>query len=254
MPMDALTVLLTDLPIGWQVERVYIGANWILSVMSRDGKQVAGMASALETMSGKADQLQVGINSLKVDAIQIAELIHSADLREASIGMATLNGLLHLDNQPLTDIDAADWLVAQGRGKRVAIFGRFPFIAEELKPVARDVWVFEQHPDKNEYGATDMPALLPNADIVAITSSTLINHTFDAILEWIRRPTIVMLLGPSTPLSSRLFPLGVDLLSGVQVVDIPQATASVEAGVSFRQMQGIRRVTLFNRATIGDNF
>jgi uncharacterized protein (DUF4213/DUF364 family) len=196
--------------------------------MSRGSKQVAGMASALETMFEKAGQFQIGLNSLPTDAIQMAH--YSVDLREASVGMATLNGLLQIHAQSLTDMDAADWLVAQGRGKRVAIFECFPFIVEELKPVARDVWVFEQHPDKNEYGVTDMPALLPNADIVAITSSTLINHTFDAILEWIHRPTIVMLLGSSIPLSLHLFPLGIDVLSGVQVIEIPKQSPQLKQG------------------------
>jgi uncharacterized protein (DUF4213/DUF364 family) len=54
----------------------------------------------------------------------------------------------------------------------------------------------------------------------------------------------VMLLGPSTPLTPVLFDFGVDLLSGVQVVDIAATLASVEASVNFRKMKGVRRVTL----------
>jgi uncharacterized protein (DUF4213/DUF364 family) len=45
-----------------------------------------------------------------------------------------------------------------------------------------------------------------------------------------------------------LFKYGVDLLSGVQVVDLAAVLTSIEQGVSFRKMAGVRRVTLVNNS------
>ncbi|NOG68709.1 MAG: hypothetical protein HND41_11120 [Chlorobi bacterium] len=94
------------------------------------------------------------------------------------------------------------------------------------------------------FSAAAAPRFIPQADVVAITSSTLINHTLDGLLALARPEAKVMLLGPSTPLTPVLFDFGVDLLSGVQVVDIAATLASVAASVNFRKMQGVRRVTL----------
>jgi uncharacterized protein len=237
--LRVLDTLLTDLPSGWTVDHVHIGENWILSVM--DSR--AGLASTPDTLS-TTSRFHVGINVLHQEAAQVAELARSDNPLEAAIGLATLNGLL--DPDALSDIDAADWLMTHGKDRRVAVVGRFPFVAEELIAVARQVWVFEREPAQDEYSAADMPTILPQAELVAITSSTLLNHTLDDILIHIPASAWMMLLGPSTPLSPKLFALGFDVLSGVQVIDIQETLNSVQAGVSFRKMQGVRRVTLLS--------
>jgi hypothetical protein len=204
------------------------------------------MASAPRTIS-EASSFRFGENVFSRDAIELARLALSQERASASVGMATLNALLQPDRSALAGVDAADWLSANGVAKRVAIFGRFPFIQEELKPVAREVWVFERQPQPGEYGAQHMAEILPRADIVAVTSSALINHTIDDILVHILPVATFMILGPGTPLSARLFSCGVDILSGVQITDVDHALQSVKAGVSFRQMKGLERVTLCNK-------
>lgn len=241
--MSVLNLLLADLPSAWQVERVHIGDNWILSIVESNGQQRAGLASTPPVLP-VSGRFQIGVNQIGQNALQIAPLVLSTDQLETAVGMATLNALLQPDPQTLTSIDAADWLSQNSHEKSVAVVGRFPFIVDEIEPFARQVWTFEHDPQPGEFSVADMPKILPQADIVAITSSTIINHTLDAILALIPKTSRVMLLGPTTPLTPQLFSLGIDLLSGIQVVNIDQCVDSVASGVSFRQMQGLRRVTL----------
>ncbi|MFO8011204.1 MAG: DUF364 domain-containing protein [Dehalococcoidia bacterium] len=42
---------------------------------------------------------------------------------------------------------------------------------------------------------------MPRADVVAITSTSLINHTFEDLIQLCDANALVIMLGPSTPLS-----------------------------------------------------
>jgi uncharacterized protein (DUF4213/DUF364 family) len=89
--------------------------------------------------------------------------------------------------------------------------------------------------------------LLPQADVVAVTSTTIINRTLPGILGRVRPDAFVLLLGPSTPLAPRLFGLGVDLLCGTVVVDPEAVLRAVEQGAVTGQITGVRRVSLWPR-------
>lgn len=241
-----LEAILKTLPSGWQLAQLHIGANWTVSVVENEaGEQRAGLAAtpaphmlnALTNFASLPDELR------GVAAHEVAHHANRVEPLMAAVGLATLNALLRPDPAQLADIDAGDWLLENGAGKKIALVGRFP-LKDELAPVAAHLWVLELVPQPGEYASSEAATILPQAELVAITGSTLVNHTLDGLLELVRPGTLVMLLGPTTPLTPVLFDFGVMLLSGVQVVDLPSLLASVAQGVSFRQMTGLRRVTL----------
>lgn len=246
MTKSLLDSLLERLPTNWRVDRLYIGYNWTMAIVQdQTGQQRAGLATTplADEIAGQSS-FQPGDNAPPTsDAVGLARLANSFQPVEAAIGLATINALLQPDPTLIQDIDAADWLTEHGRQRRVALVGRFPFI-DELRPVVAHLWVLELTPQPGEYGADQAPQIIPQADVVAITSSTLVNHTLDELLRLARPEAKVMLLGPSTPLTPLLFDYGVDLLSGVEVVDIEATLTSVIQGVTFRRMEGIRRVTM----------
>jgi uncharacterized protein (DUF4213/DUF364 family) len=240
--------LLASLPLGWQVQRIYLGHNWTLVVVQDEtGRQRAGLAStpAASEVAGQAS-FGYGDNPAPADqAAQVASLVQSLNPVEAAVGLAVLNALLEPDPTLIQELVPAEWLALHGRQRQVALVGRFPFI-EELRPAVARLWVLELTPQPGEYGPERAAEILPQADIVVITASTLINQSLEGLLKLVRAEATVMLLGPSTPLTSLLFEFGIDLLSGVQVVDLEAALSSVTQGVIFRQMQGVRRVTMVN--------
>jgi hypothetical protein len=86
--------------------------------------------------------------------------------------------------------------------------------------------------------------VLPESDVVAITGTSLINHTFDGLIELCRPDAFVVLLGGSVPLTPVLFDRGVDVVSGTRVVAVPAALQAVAQGASYRQIPGRRLLTM----------
>jgi uncharacterized protein len=246
---DLIDHILNTLPDSWTVHQVYIGPNWTISVVrARSDRLRAGLAASPSAGHVSVHpRFEAGLNrSPALDATALARCAQAGNPVEAAVGFATLNALLRPAPAQLTELDAVDWLVEQGRDRSVALVGRFPFIGE-LAPVVARLWVLELNPQPGEYHADQAPQIIPRADVVALTSSTLLNHTFGNLLALARPEAKVMLLGPTTPLTPLLFDLGVDLLSGVQVVDVEATLASVRDGVTFQQMAGVRRVTMRKR-------
>lgn len=243
--MTILETLIADLPLAWRVSDVYVGANWVLSIAKNStGLQRSGVATSPRQIPPEA-QFQIGHYPLNESAEVVAGWLRSSDATAAAVGLATVNAINQPDENLLTRDDAADWLAAQSAGHTIAIFGRFPFIDEEIRPHARQVWVFEQQPQTNELDSSAMQTVLPQADLVAITGSSIINHSLDLILPHTHSDSTRVLLGPSTPLSQKLFESGIDAMFGVRVVDAQAVINSVVAGDGFQKMQGLERVALF---------
>lgn len=242
LPRMVFDTLLADVPAGWHVAEVYVGVNWVLALVEgADSTRRAGVASTPLHINAQSP-FQIGHYKPQKDAGMIANLLRSDDPTSAAVGLATINALLQPVN--LSTFDAADWLAEHCANRTVAIFGRFPFIDTEVRPTARKVWVFEQNSQAGEFGADDMASVLPQAEVVAITSSTIVNHTIDSILPHVSSESLVVLLGPSTPLTEKLFTCGIHALFGVQVVDMQQTAESILAGSGFQKLRGLRRVSL----------
>jgi hypothetical protein len=237
--MNLLDDLLLELADDAPVRSLLVGAHWTV-VCSRH----CGMAATLLDNQPHGHAQVRGAGQLHTkSARELAEYARSENLLEASIGVAALNSLLDVDESQVIEINAADVLMEHGRGKNVALVGHFPFIAK-LQLAARHVWIIEQHPVAGEYPAETAADLIPLADVVAITASALINHTLDGLLALCRPEALVMVLGPSTPLSPVLFAHGVMILSGARVVDDTAVLRTVGQGASFQQVEGVRLITL----------
>jgi uncharacterized protein (DUF4213/DUF364 family) len=174
---------------------------------------------------------------------ELAGLLHSSSRLEASIDMVAFNALLEVDEGTSIEINAEDVILARGTGKRIAIVGHFPFI-ERVRRAAADCRVVELHPRPGDLPAERAAEVLPQADVVALTGTSLINHTFDDLIGLCRPDAFVILLGGSTPLTPVLFVDRVDAVAGTRVVDVPAALQTVGQGATFPQIRGKRLLTL----------
>jgi uncharacterized protein (DUF4213/DUF364 family) len=232
---DLLNSLTQDAP----VRALLVGAHWIL-VSSRK----SGMASTIlgKHVHGQDSVHDVG-HLLEKSARQLAEFARSDNPLEAGIGVAAINSLIDLNGVKSVEANAIEALIEHGQGKNVALVGHFPFIPK-LRSAVGQLWVIEQNPLEGDYPADAAVSLIPKADIVALSSSTLINHTLEGLLELCTPETPVMMLGPSTPLSPVLFDYGVTFLSGSQVIDEEAVFRTVGQGASFQQVEGVRLLTI----------
>lgn len=237
--MTVLSDLLADLPEDAPVRSVLVGAHWTM-VCSRH----CGLATTINPCTPHDHQTLVReAGSLhRKGARELAEYALSANPLEASIGVAAINSLLEIDEENAVDINASEVLAERGRGKNVALVGHFPFIPR-LRKAAGRLWVIEQNPSGDDYPAVSAQDLIPKADLVAITGSALINHTLDGLLELCRPDALVIILGPSTPLSPVMFEHGAHIIAGSRVLDEPAVRHQVTQGATFQQMTGVRKVT-----------
>jgi uncharacterized protein (DUF4213/DUF364 family) len=237
--MNILDDLLDSLDVDAPVRSLLVGVHWTM-VCSR----FCGLASTFigDKPHGHGSVRNVGHLHEK-SARELAEYARSDNLLEASIGVAAINSLLAVDENGAVETNAVEVLIEHGRGKNVALVGHFPFIPK-LRPAVGQLWVIEQHPGAGEYPAESAADLIPKADVVAITGSALINHTLDGLLALRRPEALVMVLGPSTPLSPVLFAHGATILSGTRVVDEEAACQTISQGATFQQVAGSRLLTL----------
>jgi len=180
---------------------------------------------------------------LDKSSLELAQLAYSKSLLEAAIGVATINSLVEIDKDSCIELNAAELILEKGKGKRIAIVGHFPFISK-VRETAKKLWVIEKNPKEGDFIEADADNLIPRADIVAITGTTITNHTIEHLLELCDSKAYVVVLGDSAPLSPILFDYGVDAISGTKVVNANLALRCVSEGANFRQIKGIRRLTM----------
>jgi uncharacterized protein (DUF4213/DUF364 family) len=178
-------------------------------------------------------------------ALELAEYAKSDNLLEASIGMATINSLIDIDETKCDAENALDVLIEKGEGKDVVVVGHFPWIPK-LRKAARKLWVLEQRPQAGDLPAEAAEDILPKADVVAITGTSLINHTAEKLLD-LAKGSFVVMVGPTSPLSPVLFDWGVDVVSGTKVVEPEKVIRSISEGAIFPQVQGVKLMNMRNR-------
>ena len=235
--MEILDSLISNLSNDSAVHKVHTCAFWTV-VVSRN----CGMASTLRE-EHPYHQAVRGVGSLTgKSALELAEYARSDNLLEASIGMATINSLIDIDEAKCIEENAFDILLREGTDKNIAVVGHFPTITK-LQSVARKLWVIEQRPTEGDLPAEAAEEVLPEADVIGITGSSFINHTIEKLLN-ISRNSFVVLIGPTSPLSPVLFDYGVDIIGGVKVVEPEKAIRSISEGATFRQVKGVKLLTM----------
>jgi hypothetical protein len=249
--MKLVDELLAGLP-GGSVQDLRVGAFWTAVVVEVKGQERCGLASTLhdgdDHHHDDGPAVREAGHLLGRSARELAELARSYHPMEAAIGMATINALLPRQEKQWVDLNAGEVIARHGAGKRVALVGHFPFIPL-LRGRVGSLAVLEQRPRGEDLPAEAACEIIPRADVVAITGTALLNHTFEGLMALCRPEALVLVLGPSTPLSPILIKHGVHILSGSVVEDVEAVLQAVSQGANFRQVHrhGVRLVTMQNK-------
>jgi uncharacterized protein (DUF4213/DUF364 family) len=181
-------------------------------------------------------------NLTRKTALELAEYAKSESLLEASIGMATVNSMIDIDESRCIEKNAFEIILEKGQGKNVAIVGHFPWIPK-LREKVKNLWVLEQRLREGDLPAKQADRILPQCHVVGITGTSFINHTLEGLLS-LCKEAYVLLIGPTSPLSPILFDYKIDAICGSKIIDPDQLIRSVSEGATFKEVTGVRLLTL----------
>lgn len=241
--MHLLETLISQTP-ETPVDEVIIGVH---SVLVKSGDR-AGIASTIKYCSPTENIRSAGaLETLNLK--ELAAYALSENLLEASVGMAAVNcGLA--GRVPQTEaLNAKEVILEKGRNKILGIIGHFPFLEEQRENYGQ-CYIFEKHPRPGDLNEADIPEFLPLADVVAITGTSITNHTFNGILNHLPKKSYNIVLGPSTPLTPLLFERGIDLVSGVAVEDYETVKKHVLQACPTRHLKGLRMISIMKAGSL----
>jgi uncharacterized protein (DUF4213/DUF364 family) len=167
----------------------------------------------------------------------IAEILkYSLDpnVLKSAVGIATLNALSQLileamdpiDYPMIKDKDGFDLLRIQPN-ENVSIIGAFGPYIRRLKMMGNPFFIIEKHPmtlrsDEMKYfkPESEMRSALEKSDVVIITGTTIVNHTIDTILSFIKNGIRTAMIGPTASMiPDAFFKRGVHVVAGVRILD-----------------------------------
>lgn len=238
--MEILQQLLESLKIDLPITGGVVGSHLVAVASQR-----LGLAAHLHSQ-GQSDVVvsEQGVGTLiGRRARDLAHWLLEDHWVRAGIGMAALNSVLEIDYQALLEVNAKQIIADRAIGKNLMVVGHFPFIGQ-LRSKVRNLWVMEKEPRSGDLSEEEGYLALAEADVVAITGSCLINHTFDRIMANCKPGSFKIMLGPSTPLSTILLDCGLDVIGGALVEEKSVVLRMVENGAAFRQLKGVRTVVM----------
>jgi uncharacterized protein (DUF4213/DUF364 family) len=230
-----------------EIEQICIGLRWTAVVSRSNLGRCCGLATTRRIDQGHGrDTLQEAgsLHSKPAKQLAAAILEHPHPLMH-SVALATINSMLMPPEQSEPTSDAEEMLAHLGAGKHVAVVGHFPF-SDRLSSRVGHLDVLEKEPRAGDLPAEASKHILPECDVIALTAMTLLNKTFETLQAQFASDAVVMMLGPSTPLSPLLFSHGLHYLAGSVVEDVDGVMAGVAQSASYRQLHklGVRKVML----------
>lgn len=219
--------------------QVIVGLNWTLVV----GPNGAGMAQTpARGTAGCRSLPRAGTYSGQALA-SLASLRTSENVFERAVAVAAINA--HWNRFDIEGDGANGLDLIENHGARTVVIGRFPGLADRLPGIA----VVEREPRPGEYPESALPTLLAEAKYVAITASAIVNGSMAGILA-LCKSAFVLVLGPSTPLSPRLFDHGVDALSGFIARDVDKLARAVSEGAAVAALRPYGRYATIVRTPL----
>lgn len=142
---------------------------------------------------------------------------------KAAIGLAAINAVTNESGRAWETGNVLEAIKIEPSGT-FGMVGEFKPILAKVKPITNNIYVFEQSVRQEGilYNADTIPVHLPKCDVIVITATSIINHTFDEIIPYCNNAKELCLVGPSTPLCPDIFrQYNITLLAG-SVVKKPE--------------------------------
>jgi uncharacterized protein (DUF4213/DUF364 family) len=241
------------------LERIYEMAKPRLS-----GKKIKEVRIGLALMAVELDDGSIGVtyvlrneiddvctaipNGGKLEGAPAEEValwaFKSQNVVAAALGVAVLNAVAEFDKigtaKDSDDQDAIFSVKIQS-SDTIGVVGHIGPVINRLRGKVKRIIIFERGEDTaaSVYPESAQPELLPDCQVVFVTSSTLINGTLEALLTHCTQARDIVMVGSSTPLYPEAFQnTGVSVLAGTRWN--PENKAAIFAGIS--QCSGMKQL------------
>ncbi|MGR9116025.1 MAG: Rossmann-like domain-containing protein [Gammaproteobacteria bacterium] len=206
------------------IARISIGLVWTVCQTQSNQALSSGLAMtpALATRTLKWPGTLAG-QPLK----DIGQWLLEWEPYQATVGMAAVNCSINngrylpetvlLDAQPgMANLTVFEHFLPSIQDQKVVVVGHYPGIERYIE---RYGWlVLERLPVAGDYPDPASEFLLPDADWVFLSASTIPNKTFPRLAE-LSSSAKTVLMGPTVPWLPELHNFGIDYLAGVEVID-----------------------------------
>ena len=236
MPSPFYELLLDSCSSQTKADKLLIGLVWTLC--QDDTQQATGLAMspnvATRTLPWSGTLTHKPITDL-------AAWILDWEPYKATVAMAAINcclnsralphSILLEANPELPNLAVFDHFLPRLQGKNVVVIGHYPGI--ERYQAHMQLSVLERQPQTGDLPDSAAEFLLPKADWVFLTASSIPNKTFPRLAELSRHATTV-LMGPTLPWLPQLHEFGIDYLAGVEIIDAERVYQTVAQGGGVR--------------------
>ncbi len=224
--------LLQDYAAGPEaVRQVLIGLVWTYCEADALGLAMSpGISTRTLSWAGSLRGRAVG---------ELAGWVREFEPYRATVGMAAVNaavnrrhGLPEGSTLGPGNLAVFEHFLPCIKGKKTVVIGRYPGLDQFSLEHGLDLAVLERQPGLGDLPDSACEYLLPEAEWVFLTASSIPNKTFPRLAELSRGATTV-LMGPTTPWIPDLHHFGIDFLAGVEIAhpEILKATAAEGGGV-----------------------
>ena len=202
------------------IDELMIGLVWTLCQNSDKGIGLA-MSPAIPTRT-----LSWSGSLRGKPLIDLSAWILQWDPYQATVAMAAINSCLNSRPLPASaliehageqaNLAVFDYFLPQLLGKNVAVIGHYPGI--ERYQHLMQLCVIEKQPSGDDLPDAAAEFLLPNAEWVFLTASSIPNKTFPRLAE-LAADAKTVLMGPTVPWLPQLHEFGIDYLAGIEITD-----------------------------------
>ena len=213
-----------------QLQEIIIGLTWTLCLTEGAGLCMSpGIATRTLPFSGTLVNKSIS---------ELASWLLSWNPYQATVAMAAINSVINSsstlpDNATVLSPEGSANLVVfehflpQIRNKKVCVIGRYPGLNKYSTQMEMNV--IELNPGAEDFPAPASEYLLPEAEWVFLTATSIVNKTFPRLVQLAKNSKLV-LMGPTLPWLPELKHMGIDYLAGIQVTNLPTLRQTVAEG------------------------
>ena len=236
---DALIERAQAQAVDAKVKQVMLGVTWTLCETDRQYGDCIGLAMS----PGQSSRTLPWSGTLIDRSIaDIIPWIKSWNPFESAVGLASINSVINSTSNSLisnavpissaefSNLSVFEHFLPQLKNKTVVVVGRYPGL--ERYESLLDLIVLERDSIADDLPDPACEYVLPEADWVFLTASSIINKTFPRLAE-LSCNAVTVLMGPSVPWLEEWKEYGIDFLAGIKVCNpgILQATVAQGGGI-----------------------